>query len=104
VAGKTLSVRWPDVELGDALVLDYGFTDKVITDHFRKAPRTRPVSLRLLVDGQPASEHTLSPESGWRRTRLETTRGRGDVTIEVETTSHADAHLCIDLTARAVRP
>ena len=97
-------MRWPHVEMGDELVLDYGFTDKVITDHYRKAPRTRPVSLRLLMDGQSPSEHTLSPEPGWRRMRLKTTPGRGDVTIEVETTSHTDAHLCIDLTSRAVRP
>lgn len=107
VGGKTLRAYWPDPPVGDGIeaVLDFGFTDKVITDHTRKETRTRPAVLRLRrgSEGPVLGEQPVSPEKGWRRWRLPLSAGEGGLTVEVETEATVDAHLCIDLTLRGPR-
>ncbi len=108
IGGKTLRAHWPSAPVADGVeaVLDFGFTDKVITDHTRKETRTRPARLRLRqgLDGAVLGEQPVSPEKGWRRWRLPIAPAEGGgLSVEVETEATVDAHLCIDLTLRGPR-
>jgi len=107
VGGKTLRAYWPEAPVGESLVIDYGFTDKVITDHTREAARTRPARLQVRQGdgGAVLGAQSVTPEKGWRRWRLPLSgRSGGGLTIEVETEATVDAHLCIDVTVRGPAP
>lgn len=108
MAGKTLRLHWPTAPDGASLVIDHGFTDKVITDHTRKETRTRPATLRVRrggVEGPVIGQQPVPPEKGWRRWRLPLDGPLGDgLTIEVDTEATPDGHLCIDATVRAPAP
>ena len=97
VAGKQVIIKLPKAEFGDEVVLEYGFTDKVI-DGYRSTPRTRPVQVQIGRDGAPVGKRTIEPTSGWHRWRLPTEPGVGEVELIFETDAHLDSHLCVDLT------
>lgn len=102
IGGKTLRLEWPDAPAGDALVVDFGFTDQAITDHTRAETRTRPATLRVRrgLDGPVLGERPAPPEKGWHRWRLPLDGQGGPLVIEAETEATTDAHLCIDPTVR----
>jgi hypothetical protein len=95
-------MEWAAAPEGTALVIDYGFTDKVITDHTRAQTRTRPATLRAYRGGHLLGTHTVDPVKGWQRWRLDGA-GAGALRLEVESTSSVDAHLCVDPTIRVAR-
>lgn len=101
--GTTVRAFWPGAPAGESLVIDYGFTDKVITDHTRKESRTRPATLRVRRGdgGDVLGEQAVTVEKGWRRWRLPRGDGAAEgLMIEVETEGTVDGHLCIDVTVR----
>ncbi len=104
VAGKEVVVRLPETDFGNELVFKYGFTDKVISDHYRDTPRTRPVRVRISRDQEQIGERVMEPLPGWFVWRLPTPAGKGEVELAFETDVHLDAHLCIDVTTRESRP
>ncbi len=98
VGGKTLRLEWPDAPAADALVVDYGFTDKV-THNRTSPPRVGPATLTASRGGRALGRHRVEPSQGWRRWRV-AAEGEGPLVIEVSAKSHVDAHLCIDPTLR----
>lgn len=100
VAGKRLRIEWAEPPRGEALVIEYGFTDKVITDHTRKASRTKPATLIALHGERELGRQPVAAEKGWFHWRLPLDSGPGGLAIEVESGSQIDAHLCIDVTVR----
>ncbi len=98
VAGKTLRLEWPDAPRADTLVVDYGFTDKVTHNRTRDG-RVKPATLKALRDGVEIGRRRIDPVWGWHRWRIAAS-GTGPLTLELSTTSHVDAHLCIDPTLR----
>lgn len=98
--GKTLRLTWPAAPAGDAVVLDYGFADQMITDHTRKETRTRPAKLVVRRGGAVIGEQVAAPVKGWHRVRLPG-GGAGPLVVEATTEATVDAHLCIDVTVRA---
>jgi hypothetical protein len=103
-AGKVTRVQWDAPTGGSTLVVDYGFTDKVITDHTRAQTRTQPAKLTASQSGEVLGSVVITPEKGWRRWSAPLSRGgAGPVMIEVSTASTVDAHLCVDVTVRGER-
>jgi hypothetical protein len=93
-------IEWVPQKQGDKLVIDYGFTDKVITDHSRENSRTQPASLRLIGDGTEIGTRVIKPEPGWHRWTIDAPTA-GNLIFEITTASHVDAHFCFDATIRA---
>lgn len=101
VAGTTLRLEWPDAPEADALVVDYGFTDKATHNRTRDA-RVKPARLRALRGDVEVGARRVEPVWGWHRWRV-AAGGAGPLALEVTTGSHVDAHLCIDPTLRVAR-
>lgn len=100
VARQAVRIDWPEPPRGEALVVRYGFTDKVITDHTRKASRTQPATLVAFHGDRELGRREALPEKGWFEWRLPLDRGPGGLAIAVESSAQVDAHLCIDVTVR----
>ncbi len=100
-AGKPTRIAWTIPAGSGALVLDYGFTDKVMTDHTRPTTRTAPAKIRVSLSGESVGEVEVAARKGWRRwTKELTVDAEAELVLEASTSSTVDAHLCIDATVR----
>jgi hypothetical protein len=93
------SIQWRPPQTEGELLLEYGFTDKVITDNTHQKTRTQALNFRVLADGVEIDQRRLQPEKGWHRWRIASPEAT-ELTLEVTTKSHVDAHFCIDATIR----
>ncbi|MBU0549924.1 hypothetical protein KKF91_08725 [Myxococcota bacterium] len=105
IKGQIVRLRWPSAPAGDTLVVDYGFTDKILT--FRSdrdgPPRTQAAQLKALRGEAPLGTLRVEPTPGWRRWEVKAGEGDGPLVLEVTTTETTDAHLCVDPTIRKGR-
>lgn len=92
-------IEWTPKKKGSRLVIDYGFTDKAMTDHSLAKTRTQPASLRIVGDGEELGSRVVQPEPGWHRWEVKAANANSLV-FEITTTSHVDAHFCFDATLR----
>jgi hypothetical protein len=85
VAQAAVVIEYPAVRLGRVLVVATGLHDVWM----RKAARGT-VDMRVIVDGQEQTLPTTSDDSGWTRTRIDTTARLGQiVSVRFEITSPA---------------
>lgn len=96
VTGATLSITFPGVPLGRALLVGHALADGAATN-----PEGQPVALTVTSGGARLQvEHPNQP--GVRQDRLETATGTtADVTLEVRTPHDGARHFCFTL---AVEP
>ncbi len=100
-AGQPTRIVWPIKADFDELVVDYGFTDRVISNHTRPSPRTQPAELTVSWRASQVAQERIEPVKGWRRARFNVDgKAGGEATLQVTTQSTVDAQLCIDVTAR----
>ena len=104
-ASAPFRLKWTPKSEGNALQLNYGFTDRVISMHDRPKPRTKPAKINLRY-GNERQVIDVAPETGWFQRRYEAKSGRFSTPIflEVTTSNPVDAHLCISLSIRKERP
>ena len=93
-------IEWAPAQTGSDIVIDYGFTDKVITDHTRAKSRTQPAKLVVRGDDAQLGSQTIEPKPGWHRWVV-SSKGKKRLSFEISTQSHVDAHFCFDVTLRA---
>ena len=104
-AGKATRIAWKIPAGSRNLVLDYGFTDKVMTDHTRPTTRTAPAQLKILLNGKTQGDVQVPASKGWRRwTKALAVNEETELVLEASTSSTVDAHLCIDATVRGEAP
>ncbi len=85
VGQAVVAIEYPAVRLGRVLVVATGLHDTWM----RKAARGT-VEMRVIVGGQPQALPTTSDDSGWTRTRIDTTARAGQVVpVRFEITSPA---------------
>ncbi len=101
-AGETVRLAWPaDAPRAERLVVDYGFTDPVTVA--RNTPsKVQPATLTARRGEATLGQRTLEAAPGWHRWTAPLA-GEGPVVLEVTTSDHRDAHLCIDATLRGPR-
>lgn len=85
VGQAVVAIEYPAVRLGRVLVVATGLHDTWM----RKAARGT-VEMRVIVGGQPQTLPTTSDDSGWTRTRIDTSARAGQVVpVRFEITSPA---------------
>jgi len=85
VGQAVVAIEYPAVRLGRALVVATGLHDTWM----RKAARGT-VEMRVIVGGQPQTLPTTSDDSGWTRTRIDTSARAGQIVpVRFEITSPA---------------
>jgi hypothetical protein len=102
-ARATVALTWPTAPAGDSLVLDYGFTDKVISDNTLPKPRTEPITLKVFRGQALVGEKQIDPIKGWHRWTmpLRAEMGARPLRFEVRSAGKTtDAHFCFDPTVR----
>jgi hypothetical protein len=99
VAGAAVVMEFPAVPLGRALVIATGLHDTWM----RKAARGT-VEARLIVGGETTELPVTSDDSGWTRTRIDTTARAGQtLPVELEITSAAPSDRFFAFAAEARR-
>ncbi len=96
-------LNWPSAPAGESLVLDYGFTDKILHFHSKTEPRTQTALLKVFQGEHLIGERQLKPELGWHRWRLPLKGPAAALRFEISTSLTSDAHLCFDPTVRRRR-
>lgn len=100
--GATRYIEWPVTAQAGEVVLRYGFTDHVITDHppqVYKTVLTQPAQLKIRRGDATLGQVTAEPTRGWFTQRFSLT-GAGPITLSVQGESDVNAHLCVELTVR----
>ena len=98
---EPFEVTWTVANIGDELVLRYGFTDRVISMHSRALPRTQPARVVLNLGGR--DEYVdVQPVEGWFEARFSLPEGKDQRTIKLKALSEnpVDGHLCISASIR----
>lgn len=76
--GATVTLRWPDAELGTSLRGHVGFGD-----YNARLRDDAPADLRVRIDGEEQLRITVSDMEGWRPFAIATTPARADVELEI---------------------
>jgi hypothetical protein len=100
--GATRYIEWPVEATSGQLVLRYGFTDHVITDHppqVYKEVLTKPAQLQIRRGNETIGQVTVDPKRGWFTQQFPVS-GEGPITLSVKGESDVNAHLCVELTVR----
>jgi hypothetical protein len=93
MSGAVLSIRWPDVELGDRLLALGGIEDPAVTwSH-------APVTVDVEIAGQSAGQMDIANRPGVSWNVFDTRRWAGqkaEVTLRVTTSNDAQRWACVD--------
>ena len=100
MADAKVRLTWNDAPGGDALVVDYGFSDPMVADNYRKQIRVTPATLRVLRAGTELKSINVPAQKGWRRESIDLPSGPAPLAFEIATPSTSDAHFCFDPTVR----
>jgi hypothetical protein len=98
-----VTLEWFDAPAGSALQLDYGFSDPMVADNYKRDRKVRAARIRVTRTGGPLLDFEATPVKGWRSERVDLPSEAGPLMIEVSSADPRDAHLCIDPTIRAPR-
>ena len=111
-ADAAVRLTWNDAPAGDSLVIDFGFSDPMVADNYKKQLRVKPATLRVLRAGLELESIPVPASKGWRH--FETTLPAGAAPLAFELTipegdapggprgaaAVADDHFCFDPTVR----
>lgn len=86
---ERLRVTFPDVPLGDTLVLYAG----LYYEHERMR-QGKPIELRVAIDGRRVAKLTHRDGDGWKPLRIPTRGGSGEVSFEVRGKESRGRHFC----------
>ena len=103
VANARVTLEWFDAPAGSALQLDYGFSDPMVADNYKRDRKVRAAHIRVTRTGRALLDFEVTPVKGWRSERVDLPPEAGPLTIEVSSDDPRDAHLCIDPTLRGPR-
>jgi hypothetical protein len=100
MAEGAVRLTWNDAPGGDALSIDFGFSDPMVADNYAKQLRVKPATLRVLRAGIELQSIPVPAEKGWHHFETSLPSGPAPLAFELTTTATADAHFCFDPTVR----
>lgn len=100
MADAAVRLTWNEAPGGDALVVDFGFSDPMVADNYAKQLRVKPAKLRVLRAGAELAVVDVPATKGWHRQSIDLPAGAAPLAFELTTTATADAHFCFDPTVR----
>lgn len=104
VANARVVLDWFDAPDGSALQLDFGFSDPMVADNYKRDRKTRPARIRVTRADRVLLDLEAPAIKGWRSARVDLPAGAAPLSFEIASADPRDAHLCIDPTLRAPRP
>lgn len=99
---QPFQLTWQPQPGGSELVMRYGFTDRVISMHSNRVPRTQPATIKISI-GDRTETLTAAPVAGWFEVRYPIPEDASEPTIILSVSSEnpVDGHLCLGLSTRS---